>query len=276
MGNHLSNMASSPSLRPSLSTDSDYDGGCCSSHTDSRVSTPPCVDDKIADRRKRNGESAKRSRQKRKLKLAEMESSYQSLVAGQAQLMGENEQLRKLIATLGGDPSAIPASLSTPVVPIPESQSTSKPAKRVKRECRADLKANSLESEATRANSLQLEPTPHQLALATTALLLTLLSTTSSTIRANPKLQDAQITTSTSPGSILTTSSNCASNSQTRNHPQGALTTVPSSTTVPSLTSISPNSCLTRHRMEHGGLLTVDSTNVLMSQLQPPLTTILQ
>merc|ERR1719506_2162693 len=139
-------MASSPSLRPSLSTDSDYDGGCCSSHTDSRVSTPPCVDDKIADRRKRNGESAKRSRQKRKLKLAEMESSYQSLVAGQAQLMEENEQLRKLIATLGGDPSAIPASLSTPVVPIPESQSTSKPAKRVKRECRADLKANSLES----------------------------------------------------------------------------------------------------------------------------------
>merc|ERR1711977_454054 len=248
MGNHLSNMASSPSLRPSLSTDSDYDGGCCSSHTDSRVSTPPCVDDK----------------------LAEMESSYQSLVAGQAQLMEENEQLRKLIATLGGDPSAIPASLSTPVVPIPESQSTSKPAKRVKRECRADLKANSLESEATRANSLQLEPTPHQLALATTALLLTLLSTTSSTIRANPKLQDAQITTSTSPGSILTTSSNCASNSQTRNHPQGA------PTTVPSLTSISPNSCLTRHRMEHGGLLTVDPTNVLMSQLQPPLTTILQ
>merc|ERR1712093_859203 len=269
--NHLSNMASSPSLRPSLSTDSDYDGGCCSSHTDSRVSTPPCVDHKIADRRKRNGESAKRSRQKRKLKLAEMESSYQSLVAGQAHLLEENEQLRKLITTLGGDPSAIPASLSTPVVPtIPESQSTFKPAKRVKRECRADLKANSLESEATRANSLQLEPTPHQLALATTALLLTLLSTTSSTIRANPKLQDAQITTSTSPGSIPMTSSNCASNSQTRNHPQAALTssTTITSTNVPSLTSISPNSCLTRHRMEPGALLTVDPTKVLLSQSQ--------
>merc|ERR1712093_740288 len=252
--NHRAEMLSSPSLRPSLSTDSDYDGACCSSHTDSRVTTPPCVDDKTADRRKRNGESAKRSRQKRKLKLAEMESSYQSLVAGQAHLLEENEQLRKLITTLGGDPSAIPASLSTPVVPtIPESQSTFKPAKRVKRECRADLKANSLESEATRANSLQLEPTPHQLALATTALLLTLLSTTSSTIRANPKLQDAQITTSTSPGSIPTTSSNCASNSQTRNHPQAAMT----STTVPSLTSISPNSCLTRHQMETGALLTV-------------------
>merc|ERR1711934_847236 len=239
MGNHLSNMASSPSLRPSLSTDSDYDGGCCSSHTDSRVSTPPCVDDKIADRRKRNGESAKRSRQKRKLKLAEMESSYQSLVAGQAQLMEENEQLRKLIATLGGDPSAIPASLSTPVVPIPESQSTSKPAKRVKRECRADLKANSLESEATQANSQQLEPTHHQLALATTALLLTLLSTTSSTIPADLSLQEAAVMTSTSPESIPQTSLKCASRSQTQSNLLTAQKSLP--TALATLTSISQN-----------------------------------
>merc|ERR1712070_82709 len=181
MGNQNSkHMASSPSLRPYLSTDSEFsDPGCSSQHTSSR----PEVDEKIADRRRRNGESAKRSRQKRKLRLEEMESSYQRLVSGQAQLVEENKKLRELIASLGGDASAIsPTSLSTSVSQTPGSLSTSNTAKRIKRECRVDLKANSLESEATQANS-------HQLALATTALLLTLLPTTSSTIPADLSLQ---------------------------------------------------------------------------------------
>merc|ERR1712199_91655 len=95
MGNQNSkHMASSPSLRPYLSTDSEFsDPGCSSQHISSRSE----VDEKIADRRRRNGESAKRSRQKRKLRLEEMESSYQRLVSGQAQLVEENKKLRELI-----------------------------------------------------------------------------------------------------------------------------------------------------------------------------------
>merc|ERR1711861_61696 len=236
MGNPNSkHMASSPSLRPYLSTDSEFsDPGCSSQHTSSRSE----VDEKIADRRRRNGESAKRSRQKRKLRLEEMESSYQRLVSGQAQLVEENKKLRELIASLGGDASAIsPTSLSTSVSQTPGSLSTSNTAKRIKRECRVDLKANSLESEATQANSQQLEPTHHQLALATTALLLTLLSTTSSTI---PR-----------------TSLKCASRSQTQSNLLTAQKSLP--TALATLTSISQNLCLTRQQIQPGTSLVADS-----------------
>merc|ERR1711959_580957 len=60
------------------------------------------------------------------------------------QLFEENKQLRELIASLGGDSSSVPSSSLSSISPL--SLNTSKTAKRVKRECRVDLPANSLES----------------------------------------------------------------------------------------------------------------------------------
>merc|ERR1712159_70703 len=161
MGNHSAHMHScSPSSPPSagvISTDSEYDGA--SSHTEADLRFKPCNDAKVADRRKRNGESAKRSRQKRKLHLQEMENNMQELMTGHTELLSENKKLRELIVSLGGDLSSIPTSHVEPQLNKPPT-SMSKTAKRVKRECRVDLAANSLES-AVGAHTIPASPSNH-------------------------------------------------------------------------------------------------------------------
>merc|ERR1712146_256697 len=252
MGNQNSkHMASSPSLRPYLSTDSEFsDPGCSSQHTSSR----PEVDEKIADRRRRNGESAKRSRQKRKLRLEEMESSYQRLVSGQAQLVEENKKLRELIASLGGDASAIsPTSLSTSVSQTPGSLSTSNTAKRTKRECRVDLKANSLES-AVGAHTPPIGLSNH-----CTTLDIAVHNQLNDSSRS--ELTGSCSMTSTSAESIPQTSLKCASKSQTQSNLLTAQKSLP--TALATLTSISRNLCLTRQQIQPGTSLVADSTNVL-------------
>jgi len=127
-------------------------------------------DVKTADRRKRNGESAKRSREKRKTRIEEMENNYVHLEEGHKRLVEENLKLRELVASLGGDLSSI-----APIPPLEETNSedliiSSKKAKHTKLEYR-DTTANSFESEVTHNNSQQLELF-NPLAVATTVLLL--------------------------------------------------------------------------------------------------------
>merc|ERR1712028_81455 len=66
-------------------------------------------DSKATDRRKRNGESAKRSRDKRKMRITEMEENYEQLEEGHKRLLEENLKLRELVASLGGDVSTLPS-----------------------------------------------------------------------------------------------------------------------------------------------------------------------
>merc|ERR1712086_276281 len=112
-------------------------------------------DSKATDRRKRNGESAKRSRDKRKMRITEIE---------------ENLKLRELVASLGGDVSTLPSV--PPLDSISEDLAIPlKKAKHTKIECRVDTTANSFESEVTHNTSPQLE-LYNPLAVATTVLLL--------------------------------------------------------------------------------------------------------
>merc|ERR1712159_989318 len=86
MGNRMTSL---PFMSP-ISTDSEYDTQSSSQNegsipglrvpglrADPRVKLT--TDERVADRRRRNGESAKRSRQKRKKFLAEMETNYEKL-----------------------------------------------------------------------------------------------------------------------------------------------------------------------------------------------------
>merc|ERR1711934_960272 len=187
-----------------VSTDSEYDSP---SEKDARVR--PCLDAKIAERRRRNGESAKRSRQKRKAKQMGMENGYNEMAAANAKLVEENTRLRELIASLGGTASSVAQTNVSEVPPLSTSNNHMS-AKRVKRECRVALTANSIESEATQPTSQQLEPTPHQLAVTTTALLLTLLSTMTSSKLTEPQMPRCL----TSPESTRTTSSACVRSSR--------------------------------------------------------------
>merc|ERR1712086_1111709 len=52
-------------------------------------------DSKATDRRKRNGESAKRSRDKRKMRITEMEENYEQLEEGHKRLLEENRKFRR-------------------------------------------------------------------------------------------------------------------------------------------------------------------------------------
>eukprot|EP00657_Telonema_sp_P-1_P003951 TRINITY_DN1918_c0_g1_i1.p1 TRINITY_DN1918_c0_g1~~TRINITY_DN1918_c0_g1_i1.p1 ORF type:complete len:260 (+),score=17.18 TRINITY_DN1918_c0_g1_i1:207-986(+) len=163
-------MSNMPSPSP-ISTDSEYDGRSSSQAdevTDRRLK--PTTDDRVADRRRRNGESAKRSREKRKKFLNEMEENYGTLLESNKSLQDENKRLRELLASVGVDASFPPVQVKD-IAPIPELLSSHKTAKRVKRECRVTPTANSFESEDTQNPSPQLENNP--LAVATTVLLLT-------------------------------------------------------------------------------------------------------
>eukprot|EP00658_Telonema_sp_P-2_P064250 TRINITY_DN5317_c0_g1_i3.p1 TRINITY_DN5317_c0_g1~~TRINITY_DN5317_c0_g1_i3.p1 ORF type:complete len:165 (+),score=35.59 TRINITY_DN5317_c0_g1_i3:238-732(+) len=60
--------------------------------------------DRMDDRRRRNGESAKRSRQKRKVALQDVEGNYCKLITGQAALSEENAKLKELLTTLTAGP----------------------------------------------------------------------------------------------------------------------------------------------------------------------------
>merc|ERR1711959_168606 len=177
------------------------------------------------------------------------------------QLFEENKQLRELIASLGGDSSSVPSSSLSSISPL--SLNTSKTAKRVKRECRVDLPANSLESEATQNPSQQLEPRTHQLAVATTALLLTLLSASRSVMTgATPKPQDPQLMTSTSLESTPRSSSECVPSSTRTEGPSKLLI---GQTTSSLSIQRSPQ---TSRSTSWGLCLTADPTNVLRPQSQ--------
>jgi len=127
-------------------------------------------DSKATDRRKRNGESAKRSRDKRKMRITEMEENYEQLEEGHKRLLEENLKLRELVASLGGDVSTLPSV--PPLDSISEDLAIPlKKAKHTKIECRVDTTANSFESEVTHNTSPQLE-LYNPLAVATTVLLL--------------------------------------------------------------------------------------------------------
>jgi len=202
-------MSASPCISfgsPSPSTDSEYDAPSSSQdegglRVDARFK--PAKDERVADRRRRNGESAKRSRQKRKQELGEMENSYGKIMSDNKRLVDENMRLREIVASLGGDASSIPAVTLEPIPEItPESSNNRKSAKRIKSECRVDHTANSFESEATQSPSPQLENTSHQLAVATTVLLLTCCQMATSTIPTNPQIAFHQTSTLTSPNSI--------------------------------------------------------------------------
>merc|ERR1711959_5978 len=119
------------------------------------------------DRRRRNGESAKRSRAKRKELHDHMEESYANLVSTHKQLITENMKLRELVLSLGGDASAIPKTKQ--LGPEVLACSRSKKAKHVKSEHRVDLAANSFEPADTHP-SQQLEKHQQPLAAATTVL----------------------------------------------------------------------------------------------------------
>jgi len=104
-------------------------------------------DSKATDRRKRNGESAKRSRDKRKMRITEMEENYEQLEEGHKRLLEENLKLRELVASLGGDVSTLPSV--PPLDSISEDLAIPlKKAKHTKIECRVDTTANSFESAA--------------------------------------------------------------------------------------------------------------------------------
>eukprot|EP00657_Telonema_sp_P-1_P003952 TRINITY_DN1918_c0_g1_i2.p1 TRINITY_DN1918_c0_g1~~TRINITY_DN1918_c0_g1_i2.p1 ORF type:complete len:223 (+),score=36.04 TRINITY_DN1918_c0_g1_i2:207-875(+) len=138
-------MSNMPSPSP-ISTDSEYDGRSSSQAdevTDRRLK--PTTDDRVADRRRRNGESAKRSREKRKKFLNEMEENYGTLLESNKSLQDENKRLRELLASVGVDASFPPVQVKD-IAPIPELLSSHKTAKRVKRECRVTPTANSFES----------------------------------------------------------------------------------------------------------------------------------
>eukprot|EP00656_Telonema_subtile_P000129 TRINITY_DN1005_c0_g1_i2.p1 TRINITY_DN1005_c0_g1~~TRINITY_DN1005_c0_g1_i2.p1 ORF type:complete len:261 (+),score=5.86 TRINITY_DN1005_c0_g1_i2:228-1010(+) len=185
-----------------ISTDSEYETQSSGGSPDAR--SKPVQNDRVADRRRRNGESAKRSRQKRKAALGDMEENYVRLQEGNTHLQEENLRLRQLIASLGADASGIAAHIE-PIPSIPEELLST--AKKVKREYRVTTTATSFESEATQSTSQQLELT-QPLAVATTVLLLTCCQMAN--IPLNP--MGHQQTTSTTPQiSTLPTTLRCCS-----------------------------------------------------------------
>eukprot|EP00656_Telonema_subtile_P000128 TRINITY_DN1005_c0_g1_i1.p1 TRINITY_DN1005_c0_g1~~TRINITY_DN1005_c0_g1_i1.p1 ORF type:complete len:222 (+),score=30.41 TRINITY_DN1005_c0_g1_i1:228-893(+) len=126
-----------------ISTDSEYETQSSGGSPDAR--SKPVQNDRVADRRRRNGESAKRSRQKRKAALGDMEENYVRLQEGNTHLQEENLRLRQLIASLGADASGIAAHIE-PIPSIPEELLST--AKKVKREYRVTTTATSFESAA--------------------------------------------------------------------------------------------------------------------------------
>merc|ERR1712166_572398 len=118
-----------------ISTDSEYDAPSSSQDEGPRLDArfKPAKDERVADRRRRNGESAKRSRQKRKQELGEMENNYGKIISDNKRLVDENMRLREIVASLGGDASSIPAVTLEPIPEItPESSNNQKSAKRIK------------------------------------------------------------------------------------------------------------------------------------------------
>eukprot|EP00658_Telonema_sp_P-2_P064249 TRINITY_DN5317_c0_g1_i2.p1 TRINITY_DN5317_c0_g1~~TRINITY_DN5317_c0_g1_i2.p1 ORF type:complete len:180 (+),score=29.49 TRINITY_DN5317_c0_g1_i2:238-777(+) len=116
--------------------------------------------DRMDDRRRRNGESAKRSRQKRKVALQDVEGNYCKLITGQAALSEENAKLKELLTTLTAGPEE----------QSPEDGDAR--AKRVKASGpRVVLMAKSVESEDTHHRASQQPERTHPRAMTTTVLL---------------------------------------------------------------------------------------------------------
>merc|ERR1711865_499272 len=142
-----------------------------------------CLDPAAADRRRRNSEAAKRSRAKRKQGLEALDKSNQILLDGHAELTEQNSKLREMITSLGGDASLVPPSGSPANEGATSSTQTPNRAKRQRMETRIGDRVthtaeNSSESEDTQIDnntSQQSEKAKHhQLAVATTALILSL------------------------------------------------------------------------------------------------------